>query len=140
MKKSILLLFLVSLTTLTSCRITKTITMINAKAMADETEPEFIRNKINSISFLELTEDQETEAVNIWKEEKAQLGKINLKKNAEIAPVIFDSENKFRRMLNPEQLKTYKGYRDDSSIIKYFMSDRSMKEIKRIYKLEGEIL
>lgn len=140
MKKSILLLTLLCLATLTSCRITKTITMINAKTMATETETEFIKNKISAITFLELSPDQETEAVNIWKEEKAQLGRINLGKNSEIAPIIFKSENDFRRILTPEQLKTYKGFRDDSTILKYFMSDRSMKEIKRIYEIDEEIL
>ncbi|WDO11861.1 hypothetical protein MH928_11025 [Flavobacterium sp. WW92] len=140
MKKSTFLLFILCLVTLTSCRITKTITMINAKAMATETETEFIKNKISSISFLELSEDQEVAAISIWKEEKTQLGRINLGKNSEIAPIIFKSENNFRSILTPEQLKTYKGFRDDSTILKYFMSDRSMKEIKRIYEIDEEIL
>lgn len=140
MKKSTLLLLIFCFVTLTSCRITKTITMINAKSMATETETDFIRNKINAITFIALTEEQEIAAIEIWKEEKAQLGKIDMQKNSEIAPVIFKSENDFRRILTPEQLRFYKRYRDDSTILKYFMSDRSMKEIKRIYKLQEEII
>lgn len=114
--------------------------MINAKSMATETETDFIRNKINAITFIALTEEQEIAAIEIWKEEKSQLGKIDMQKNSEIAPVIFKSENDFRRILTPEQLRFYKRYRDDSTILKYFMSDRSMKEIKRIYKLQEEII
>lgn len=140
MKKSLFLLLLVSLATLTSCRITKTITMINAKSMAAETEADFINNKINNITFMHLTEEQEGTAIALWKKEKKALEKIDKTKNSEIAPVIFKFENDFRRLLTPEQLKKYKAFRDDSTISQYFLSDRSMKEIKRIYKLDGDIL
>lgn len=124
---------------LTSCRVTKTITMINAKSNAAETEVEFIKHKINSISFLPLSEEQEEMAIAIWKKEKEQLGKINLKKNSEIAPLIFQSENEFRSILTQEQLKEYKREYNDSMITKYFLSNRAMQEIKRIYNIEAEI-
>ncbi len=124
--------------TLTSCRVTKTITMINAKSNAAETEVEFIKHKINSISFLPLSEEQEELAIAIWKSEKEQLGKIKLK-NSEIAPVIFQYENEFRSILTPEQLKEYKKEYSDSMITKYFLSNRAMQEIKRIYNIEAEI-
>ncbi|MBC8644533.1 hypothetical protein [Flavobacterium lindanitolerans] len=139
MKKSFFLISLIALMMLTSCRVTKTITMINAKSNAAETEVEFIKHKITSISFLPLSEEQEEIAIGIWKKEKEQLEKNRLKKNSDIALVIFQSENQFRSILTPEQLKEYKAEYNDSMITKYFLSNRAMNEIKRIYKLEGEI-
>ncbi|WP_447636865.1 hypothetical protein [Flavobacterium microcysteis] len=138
MKKSFFFLFLIGFMTLTSCRITKTITMVNAKSNAAESEVDFIKHKINSISFLPLSEEQEELAIAIWKKEKDNLGKIKLK-NSEIAPVIFQSENEFRSILTPEQLKEYKREYSDSMITKYFLSNRAMQEIKRIYNIEAEI-
>lgn len=124
--------------TLTSCRITKTITMVNAKSNAAESEVEFIKHKISSISFLPLSEEQEEMAIAIWKNEKEQLGKIKMK-NSEIAPVIFQYENEFRSILTPEQLMEYKKEYGNSMITKYFLSNRAMQEIKKIYNIEAEI-
>ena len=132
MKKNVLLLmaFLV----LSSCRITKTITMIYAKNRATTTESEFINGKHAAVDFLKFTPEQNTLAETIWKKEKKDFSEVKLT-NENIAPIVYNSELEFRKILNPVQLDNYIkiANKNDDRIIKYFLNDEQLAEIKRIY-------
>lgn len=134
MKKSLLFLLLIAITTLTSCRITKTVTMLNTKSTATNTLDEFLQGKAERVSFLDFSDLQKEQALAIWENEKKQLGSINISKNAEIAPVIYKSENDFRSILTHAQLKEYRET-IKNHISPYLLNDRQLEEIKRIYKL-----
>lgn len=133
MKKFLLLTFLV-LTTLTSCRITKTFTLINAKGNTNKTELEFLKMKGERFAFLELSDEQKEKAITIWQTEKQELGDAYSKKNKEIAPIIYKSEISTRSLLTAEQLKKYsekyKGLYTPAGL-----NDKQLEELKRIYKL-----
>lgn len=121
--------------TFTSCRMTKTFTMVNAKSsMAMETE-NFVQGKIERVKYLQLDDEQKLAAENLWVAEKSQLDALPDKKNKNIAPIIYKSELDFRNILNEEQLAEYKK-RSQSLITPMFMSDKQLAEIKRIYKLD----
>ncbi len=134
MKKSLLFLLLIAITTLTSCRITKTVTMLNTKSTATNTMDEFLKGKAERVSFLDFSDLQKEQALAIWENEKQQLESIDISKNSEIAPVIYKSENDFRSILTDEQLKEYRET-IRNTLSPYLLNDRQLIEIKRIYKL-----
>lgn len=133
MKRYLLITF-IALSTLTSCRISKTITLINAKGNTNRTELEFLKIKGERFAFLELSDEQKEKAVQIWQTEKQELGDAYSKKNKEIAPIIYKSETNIRSILTAEQLEKYrekyKGLYTPSGL-----NDKQLEEIKRIYKL-----
>lgn len=133
MKKILLILTVVSLLTV-SCRVTKSLVMMTAKQGAEMTDEDFINKKLYGISFLKLTDEQEQKAVAIWKTEKDGL-KAPVLKNENIAPVVYNSEVEFRKLLTEEQLKKYpvKTTNDYEETIPLFLNNRQMDEIKRIY-------
>jgi len=132
--KKYLLFALIAISTLTSCRVTKTITMINAKGTTNQTEIEFLKSKAERVAFLNLSEEQKIKAVAIWEIEKRALGDAYAKKNKEIAPIIYKSESDFRSILTEQQLITYRDtYK--SSYAPSSLNDRQLSELKRIYKL-----
>ncbi|HEU4496771.1 MAG TPA: hypothetical protein VFR70_06940 [Flavobacterium sp.] len=137
MKKSLPIFIAVILLAFTSCRITKTLTMINAKSVIHYEDADFYQGKADAISFLILDDSQKEKAVQIWKAEKQGLNKIDASKNSEIAPIIYKSENDFRAILTAEQLKAYKGKLREaiSPNSPYFLNDRQLEELKRIYDL-----
>ena len=134
MKKSLLFLLLIGITALTSCRITKTVTMLNTKSTATNTMDEFLKGKAERVSFLDFSDLQKEQALAIWENEKQQLESIDISKNSEIAPVIYKSENDFRSILTDEQLKEYRET-IRNTLSPYVLNDRQLVEIKRIYKL-----
>lgn len=134
MKKTLLLLLLIGITTLTGCRITKTVTMLNTKSSATKTVDVFLQEKAQRVSFLDFSDLQKKQALAIWENEKQQLESIDISKNAQIAPVIYKSENDFRSILTDAQLKEYRET-IANQISPYFLNDRQLEEIKRIYKL-----
>lgn len=133
MKKYLLITF-IALATLTSCRITKTFTLINAKGNTNRTELEFLKMKGERFAFLELSEEQKEKAVAIWLAEKQELGNAYSKKNKEIAPIIYKSETSIRNILTTEQLEKYREkYKE--LFTPAGLNDRQLEELKRIYKL-----
>lgn len=134
MKKYLLLAILISISILTSCQVTKTITMVNAKGSTNKDEMEFLKSKGQHVAFLNLSEEQKIKAVTIWQREKRELGDAYSKKNKEIAPIIYKSENDFRSILTEEQLANYKEtYK--SRYTPAGLNDKQLAELKRIYKL-----
>lgn len=133
MKKFLLLTF-IAITTLTSCRVTKTFTLLNAKGSSNNTEMAFLKNKGERFAFLDLSDEQKKNAVQIWETEKQELGDAYSKKNKEIAAIIYKSETSMRNILTDEQLakyrEKYKGLLTSAG-----MNDRQLEELKRIYKL-----
>ena len=131
--KKILLLAIIAIT-LTSCRVTKTFTLLNAKGTSNNTEMEFLKYKGERVAFLNLSDAQKQKAVEIWQTEKRELGDAYSKKNKEIAQIIYKSETSLRSILTEEQLteyrKKYKGLLTPAG-----MNDKQLEEIKRIYKL-----
>lgn len=77
--KKIVLLAIIAIT-LTSCRVTKTFTLLNAKGSSNNTEMAFLKNKGERFAFLDLSEDQKQKAVQIWETEKQELGDAYSKK------------------------------------------------------------
>lgn len=119
----------------TSCRMTKTFTMMNAKSsMAMETE-NFVQGKIERVKYLQLDDEQKLAAEKLWVAEKAELDALPNKKNKNIAPIIYNSELDFRKLLNEEQLAEYLK-RSQSLITPMFLSDKQIAELKRIYDLD----
>lgn len=134
MKKFILIAVLIVSTTFTSCRVTKTFTMLNAKSQSEQNENDFIQNKADKITFLNLSEDQKQDVVKIWKAEKISLGNAREKKNSEIATILLKSENDFRAVLTEGQLKNYReSYKN--LYTSGYLNDKQLEELKRIYKL-----
>lgn len=131
------LLAIIIMFTLTSCRITKSLEMIQAKTNAKKPEKEFLDGKFDAVNFLQLDVSQKEKCNVIWKTEKEALIRINTKDNASIAPVIFQSETDFRKVLTDEQIIKYKKLSKtyDSRLSDYFLDDHALSEIKRIYKL-----
>ena len=133
MKKFLLFTF-IALATLTSCRVTKTFTLINAKGTSNNTEMQFLKNKGERAAFLDLSDEQKEKSIVIWQTEKRELGDAYTKKNKEIAQVIYKSETEFRSLLTEEQLtkyrEKYKGLLTSAGL-----NDKQLEELKRIYKL-----
>lgn len=127
MKKLLLALLVVFIAT--SCRVTKSYTMMSAKSNSELTESDFINKKLYAVQFLELSQEQKNKATEIWKKEISGL-KMPLLKNENIAPVIYNSEIEFRKLLTEEQKEKYKVV---SSNI--FLKDHQIEELKRIYNL-----
>jgi hypothetical protein len=135
MKKFLLALLIV--TSVSSCRITKTATMMLAKQNAEMTEDDFVTAKKETISYLNLSKSQLEQCIEIWKKEIKGL-KMPLLKNENIAPVIYNSEISFRNILTPAQLQKYKDENDNSQpqkLYRYFLMDKQLEELKKIYKL-----
>ena len=132
MKK--ILLFAIIAIMFTSCRVTKTFTLLNAKGSSNNTEMEFLKNKGERVAFLNLSDAQKQKALEIWQTEKRELGDAYSKKNKEIAPIIYKSETSLRGILTEEQLtqyrEKYKGLLTSAGL-----NDRQLDELKRIYKL-----
>lgn len=140
--KKLLLLFIIA-TTISSCRITKSLTMWSAKRNSNLTELAFIQAKKSQLEkeTVVLNSNQFEKASEIWKEERSEMKNINQDAYDQIAPVIYKSEIKFRKLLNTEQLVLHKAHKyenDDREIKEFFLSDYQMAEIKRIYKLKYE--
>ena len=133
MKKILLFAFIV-ISTLTSCRVTKTFTLINAKANSNKTENDFLMMKGERASFLELSNEQKEKAVGIWQREKYELGMAYSKKNKEIAPIIYKSEMNFRALLTDEQLQKYRE-KYKQLYTSTGLNDRQLEELRRIYNL-----
>ena len=133
MKKILLFAFIV-ISTLTSCRVTKTFTLINAKANSNKTENDFLMMKGERASFLELSNEQKEKAVAIWQREKYELGMAYSKKNKEIAPIIYKSEMNFRALLTDEQLQKYRE-KYKQLYTSAGLNDRQLEELRRIYNL-----
>jgi hypothetical protein len=134
MKKFLLLFILISTATLTSCRVTKTFTLLNAKSASDQKETDFLQAKADRITFLKLSEEQKEKAITIWKTEKQELGNAHKKKNSEIASIIYKSEMDFRNILTEEQLSTYRE-KYKNLYQSGYMNDKQIEELVRIYKL-----
>jgi len=134
MKKYLLFSLLIALTTLSSCKVTKTLTMMNAKSISDMRESDFFQTKADKITFIDLNDDQKERLVEIWKTEKLELGKAREKKNKEIAPIIYKSEMAFRNTLTAQQLEIYREKNKDLYTSGY-LNDKQIAELKRIYKL-----
>lgn len=132
--KKYFLSILIATTLLTSCRITKTFTLINAKGASNRSEIEFLRDKAESVAFLNLSEEQKEKALVVWQTEKQKLGNAYDKKNKEIAPIIYDSEIDFRDILTEEQLKSYKE-KYKGQFFPGYLNDKQLSELKRIYDL-----
>lgn len=116
------------------CRITKSLEMIQAKNNSKLTEEQFIKAKFNAINFLELSNEQKIECEKIWKQEKREFLEINMDDNTLIGPIIYKSEVAFRKILTVKQLEDYKAIgNNDSRVMKYFLDDHALSEIKRIY-------
>lgn len=134
MKKYLLFSLLIALTTLSSCKITKTFTMINAKSNSDMQEADFLQSKADKITFIDLSDEQKQQLITIWKTEKQELGKAREKKNKEIAPIIYKSEMAFRKILTEKQLETYRE-KNKNLYTPGYLNDKQIEELKRIYKL-----
>ena len=133
MKKILLFAFIV-ISTLTSCRVTKTFTLINAKSNSNKTENDFLMMKGERASFLELSNEQKEKAVAIWQREKYELGMAYSKKNKEIAPIIYKSEMNFRALLTDEQLQKYRE-KYKQLYTSAGLNDRQLEELRRTYNL-----
>lgn len=131
--KKLLLLALISIT-LTSCRVTKTFTLLNAKGSSNNTEMAFLKNKGERFAFLDLSDEQKQKAVKIWEIEKRELGDAYSKKNKEIAQIIYKSETNMRSILTDEQLSQYRE-KYKGLLTPAGMNDKQLEELKRIYKL-----
>lgn len=129
MKKVFTIVGIVFLISFSSCRVTKSVTMMGAKINSKLTEEEFINKKLYEIRFLELTQKQKDLSTEIWKKEIAGL-KMPVLKNENIAPIIYNSEIEFRNLLTNEQKEKYKVIDHD-----LFLNDRQIEELKRIYSL-----
>lgn len=136
MKKIILLLVVFS-TFFTSCRVTKTVTMWQAQENAKLTEEQFVLAKFDAIRFLDLSDEQKKDCATIFKTEKKGLLEINIKDNSSVAPVIYEAETKFRKVLTTTQLENYKAilHSYGNNAKQYFLTDNQLSEIKRIYDL-----
>ncbi|UUC45556.1 hypothetical protein [Flavobacterium cerinum] len=124
--------FLFVLFTTVGCRVSKSITMLNAKTSMKLTEEQFLQKKNNEAMYLNLSNGQKSACEIIWKEEKDKLARVNSESNEEIAPVVYESEVKFRELLNSNQLVQYKKEHQDK-LLRFFLSDKQLSEIKRIY-------
>lgn len=131
--KKFLLLALIAMM-LTSCRVTKTFTLLNAKGTSNNSEMQFLKNKGERVAFLDLSDDQKVKSVAIWETEKRELGDAYSKKNKEIAPIIYKSETEFRKLLTEEQLTKYRE-KYKSLLTSSGLNDKQLEELKRIYKL-----
>ncbi|WP_286914780.1 hypothetical protein [Flavobacterium sp. UBA4197] len=132
MKKITSTIVLSLILSLSSCRISKTITMLNAKSNSKLSEEQFLLGKNNEIMYLNLSQGTKSSCLEIWKEEKDKLTRVDTEKNEEIAPVVYDSEMKFRALLSSDKLAEYKKiYRNKAT--HFFLNDKQLSEIKRIY-------
>lgn len=133
--KKILLVFLI-VTSFSSCRVTKSLTMMHAKTNAKLSEKEYISKKLYEINFLKLSKEQISKATEIWAAEKKGLENPVLK-NENIAPVIYKSEIEFRKLLDEKQQGYYpvKNSATSDKILDTFLNDNQLEELKRIYGL-----
>lgn len=134
MRKFFLFAILITTATLTSCRVTKTFTLLNAKSASDQKEADFLQAKADKITFLNLSDEQKEKVVEIWKTEKQELGDAHDKKNKEIAPIIYKSEMNFRKTLTDSQLSIYRE-KYKSLYQPGYLNDKQIEELVRIYKL-----
>lgn len=134
MKTKLIIAFVAVLSLTTACRVTKTVTMVYAKKRAAKTEQQFMIGKEAPVAFLNFTPEQKAQVENVWRTEKAELSKIELK-NELIAPIIYKSELAFRAALTSEQLSKYLALWATGSgqLDAYYLDDNMMAEIKRIY-------
>lgn len=133
MKKTFLILTsLLLMLSFSSCRISKSIVMLKAKSNSKLTEERFIIGKQSDVLFLKLSSEQKGKCEKIWKEEKDGLARINTDINSEVAPVVYKSEMEFRNVLTSDQLTEYKR-EYISKIPQFFLNDKQLSEIKRIY-------
>lgn len=137
MKKILVLATLFVAICVTGCRITKSLTMMEAKNSAKLSEESFINKKLYGIAYLELSQEQKEKAFKVWKEEKNGLN-MPLLKNENIAPIVYKSELDFRKILNDDQNKKYPLKKEYSNTtveehIPLFLNNKQLEEIKRIY-------
>ncbi|GEM_PF-1749201 len=118
--------------TTVGCRISKSLTMLSAKSNMQLTEEQFLLRKNQEAMYLNLSSGQKSACETVWKEEKDRLARVNSESNEEIAPVVYESEIKFRELLNSNQLTQYKKEHKEK-FLKFFLSDKQLSEIKRIY-------
>lgn len=114
------------------CRISKSLTMLSAKSNMQLTEEQFLLRKNQEAMYLNLSSGQKSACETVWKEEKDRLARVNSESNEEIAPIVYESEIKFRELLNSNQLSQYKKEHKEK-FLKFFLSDKQLSEIKRIY-------
>jgi hypothetical protein len=138
--RKLIIMSVLSMVLFSSCRISKSITMLGAKNDSKLTKEQFINKKTYGISYLGLSADQLEKTKIIWSKEIEDLKKIELT-NENIAPIIYNSEIEFRKILTDKQKESYplvdKGDKTkfNEKIIDCFMNNRQLEEIKRIYKL-----
>ena len=132
MKKFLLFAFIAI--TFTSCRVTKTFTIINARGTSNNTEMQFLKSKGERVAFLDLSDEQKEKAIVIWQTEKRELGDAYTKKNKEIAPIIYKSETELRSLFTEEQLTKYRE-KYNGLLTSSGLNDKQLEELKRIYKL-----
>jgi hypothetical protein len=135
-KLTLTMITVLTLLTLNSCRVTKTMAMLTAKKRATTTESNFLSGKHLAVDFLGFSKQQNDAVEIIWKTEKKEFSEVKLE-NENIAPIIYKSENDFRKILTTDQLEKYKKASDkfDSRLTDYFLDDDSLAELKRIYNL-----
>ena len=135
MKKIILLIVLQAIL-FTSCRMTKSMVMMDAKDRAKLTEEQFFEGKHIAVDFLNFSPEPNKAAEAVWKWEYNRLKAIELE-NTKIAPVVYKSELDFRNVLTEDQMLKYiKLFKNgDYRLTRYFLSDDALIELKRIYSL-----
>lgn len=128
-----MVLILLMVSSLLSCG-TKKVQIWNAQANAKMTEVDFVNLKMQKLTFLNLSDGQKNQCTSIFKNEKLRLGQINIDEPKEIAPVLYDAEISFRKVLTSDQLTEYKNATEDK-VSGYFLTDKAMSELKKAYNL-----
>ncbi|NBL65816.1 hypothetical protein GV828_11450 [Flavobacterium sp. NST-5] len=118
-----------------SCNMTKTFTMLNAKSHMNMEKNDYIEEKIKRVNYLDFSDDQKLKLERLWEIEKEKLDAVVVRKNKNIAPIIYESELNFREVLTAEQREIYLK-RKQNMIEPQFLSDKQLSELKRIYKLQ----
>jgi hypothetical protein len=133
MKKIILLLAFTSLI-ITRCGIRNFATIADAKYKSDYSAEEFLKNKFDAVEFLFLTDSQKQKCSTLFTLERNELIKIDLSKEFLIAPIIYNSEIKFREALNNEQLERYVRLHNQKKGVKmWFLNDKQLASLKEKY-------
>jgi hypothetical protein len=133
MKKIILLLAFTSLI-ITSCGIRNFATIADAKYKSDYSAEEFLKNKFDAVEFLFLTDSQQEKLSNVFTTERNELIKIDLSKEFLIAPIIYNSEIKFREALSNEQLERYVRLHNQKKGVKmWYLNDKQLVSLKEKY-------
>lgn len=109
-------------------------TIADAKYKSDYSAEEFLKNKFDAVEFLFLTDSQQEKLSNVFTTERNELIKIDLSKEFLIAPIIYNSEIKFREALSNEQLERYVRLHNQKKGVKmWYLNDKQLVSLKEKY-------